>query len=583
MKNIRGMRLGIAVLYLVCACFLTGCSNSSGTSQTSSESTVHTEDSSDPNNTDHLPEESTTLSDPVRDVDTPSSNYDENTDALKIVDLKAFETYSCNDGEYFYTFDSIVPQFEFHNSAFTEQENKLNQYFKKRQDNSNDATSEPSEFTNYKKIDRSLIESLLSENPQYNTSTTQSYTVLQTEDRYCSILMDCYMYGGGAHGSGWIEGYFIDLFTGDVLSLPDLFDSTDDFRHYVANYFYKEYYAEYSGLSQWDKETLFELFDTEAGSNWYIKDNALFVEYGDYALGSYADGHQLLSIPLEYCSDYWNDRFMTFFDTIEPKGTVFTESELQEEEFPIYYGIVRTEMDALNVRNAPSKNAEKIGEIEKGMEVGVYSEKDGWCEIRYNGEVGYIAKEYVEMVSGEFAKPVIYLYPEKTTEVSVKLELANGKLTCSYPEYHNGWNVIAYPDGTIKNKADNDDYSYLYWESESEFQADFSTGFVVKGEDTAAFLKEKLSFMGLTPKEYNEFIVYWLPIMQNNPYNLVAFQMESYTDAAKLEIEPEPDSLLRIFMAFKALDHPADIPPQTLDTFERNGFTVVEWGGTEIK
>ena len=31
------------------------------------------------------------------------------------------------------------------------------------------------------------------------------------------------------------------------------------------------------------------------------------------------------------------------------------------------------------------------------------------------------------------AKPVIYLYPEQTQEVSVQLEL-DGKLTCAYPE-----------------------------------------------------------------------------------------------------------------------------------------------------
>ena len=46
------------------------------------------------------------------------------------------------------------------------------------------------------------------------------------------------------------------------------------------------------------------------------------------------------------------------------------------------------------------------------------------------------------------AKPVIYLYPEQTQEVSVQLEL-DGKLTCAYPEYGSGWRVKAYPDGTL--------------------------------------------------------------------------------------------------------------------------------------
>ena len=42
------------------------------------------------------------------------------------------------------------------------------------------------------------------------------------------------------------------------------------------------------------------------------------------------------------------------------------------------------------------------------------------------------------------------------------------------------------------------------------------------------------------------------------------------------------DSLLRVFMAWKGLDKPVEVEPQELPGFERSGFTVVEWGGTEI-
>jgi len=60
------------------------------------------------------------------------------------------------------------------------------------------------------------------------------------------------------------------------------------------------------------------------------------------------------------------------------------------------------------------------------------------------------------------------------------------------------------------------------------------------GQDTAAFLQEKLNYLGLTPKEYNEFIVYWLPQMKDIPYNLITFQSAAYTDNAVLTITPEP-------------------------------------------
>lgn len=109
-----------------------------------------------------------------------------------------------------------------------------------------------------------------------------------------------------------------------------------------------------------------------------------------------------------------------------------------------------------------------------------------------------------------------------------------------------------------------------------------SKGFVVKGEDTAEFLKKTLSQMGLTPKEYKEFIVYWLPQMQDNPYNLITFQQELYVDNAVLHITPKPDSILRIFMAYQPIEKYIEIEEPVIKTFERNGFMVVEWGGCQI-
>jgi len=178
-------------------------------------------------------------------------------------------------------------------------------------------------------------------------------------------------------------------------------------------------------------------------------------------------------------------------------------------------------------------------------------------------------------------KPVIYLYPEEKTEVSVTLDY-NGKLTCTYPFYDNGWTVTANPDGTLTD-ANGQTYNYLYWEGETNAQYDLSKGFCVKGEDTAEFLEYALAELGLTRREANEFIVFWLPMMQNNEYNIISFQGTTYTDSAKLNIDPAPDTLIRVFMAWQASEIYVNIPEQELNAPAREGFTVVEWGGTEIK
>lgn len=181
------------------------------------------------------------------------------------------------------------------------------------------------------------------------------------------------------------------------------------------------------------------------------------------------------------------------------------------------------------------------------------------------------------------AKPVIYLNPTEETVITVQLDY-DGTLTTTYPAYGDGWTVTAKPDGTLTSLSDGREYSYLFWEGEtSAMEYDFSQGFCVKGEDTAAFLQEILPQIGLIPREYNEFIVYWLPQMEGNAYNLISFQGSNYTDHARLTIDPEPESLLRVYMAWKPLEEAVDIEPQTFEGFERQGFTVVEWGGCAVK
>lgn len=180
---------------------------------------------------------------------------------------------------------------------------------------------------------------------------------------------------------------------------------------------------------------------------------------------------------------------------------------------------------------------------------------------------------------GAALKPVIYLYPEAETSFTVTLDY-NGQLTTTYPIYKNGWQGIAEPDGTLY--VEDKEYSYLFWEGQDNNVYDMSKGFVVKGEDSAAFLQDTLAEMGLLPKEYNEFIVYWLPQLEKNAYNLITFQQKTYTNHAVLTIEPKPDSVLRVFMVYQKLEAPVEVSEMEIMPFKREGFTVIEWGGCEL-
>ncbi len=183
---------------------------------------------------------------------------------------------------------------------------------------------------------------------------------------------------------------------------------------------------------------------------------------------------------------------------------------------------------------------------------------------------------------GAYAKPVIYLYPEEQTDVSVRVRLPeDGELTCTYPEYGEGWKVTAMPDGTLYDE-NGDEYYCLYWEGTGAVRLNMSEGFCVRGEDTAAFLREKLMYIGLTAREANEFIIYWLPQMQNNPYNVITLHTADYAAGVPLEVSPAPAASIRVFMTFSASDEPVAISAQTLPHYERNGFTLVEWGGCAL-
>ena len=183
------------------------------------------------------------------------------------------------------------------------------------------------------------------------------------------------------------------------------------------------------------------------------------------------------------------------------------------------------------------------------------------------------------MQAVEMAKPVIYLYPETDTDVSVKVHPNKG-LTITEPDYKNGWFVKATPSGILYNYDDKTAYPYLFWEGHGLDYDRPQEGFVVAQNEIKSFLISKLEQQGLIAKEYNEFIEYWEPLMKEKPYYFITFVPQAKFDRlAPLEINPQPDTIIRVFMDYQGLDTLVKVKPQTLTTPERNGFTGVEWGG----
>ena len=181
-------------------------------------------------------------------------------------------------------------------------------------------------------------------------------------------------------------------------------------------------------------------------------------------------------------------------------------------------------------------------------------------------------------------KPIIYLYPNEEMKLSVKL-VNSENITCSYPKYVNNWNVFAKPNGDLLDLNTGRSLYSLYYESKNVVKFDVKEdGFIVKGEDAAKFLEEKLAILGLNEREAEEFIIYWLPKLESNKYNYIRFATkEEINENMPLEFSLKPDTLIRVLMTYKGLEKPMDVHEQQLVTPSRTGFVAVEWGGTEIK
>ena len=178
-------------------------------------------------------------------------------------------------------------------------------------------------------------------------------------------------------------------------------------------------------------------------------------------------------------------------------------------------------------------------------------------------------------------KPAVYLYPKTKTLVNVKV-FPKGELTYTDPKYPNatGWMAHAYPNGDIE--VNNIFYPYLYYEAKIQDQLIQvpEEGFAVKSEDLSKLFDQLLPKLGLSQKESNEFKDYWVKSLPNSPYYFVGVLPQEHIDFLEpLEINPKPDTNIRVHLYFKLLDKPIEVKSPIIETPKRNGFTMVEWGG----
>jgi hypothetical protein len=179
-----------------------------------------------------------------------------------------------------------------------------------------------------------------------------------------------------------------------------------------------------------------------------------------------------------------------------------------------------------------------------------------------------------------YCKPAIYLYPESTSFINVKINPL-GKILITIPEYPIlGWNVIAFPSGDIYHQ--NTHFDYLFYEASIPDDKIVlpDVGFVIPYNNLNNFLSSLVKKLGLNEKETNQFTEYWLKVLPKSRYYQIKIVEQSELDyISPLNITPFPDSVIRVSLHFTPLEEELSIIEPRIISPIRNGFTVVEWGG----
>ncbi|MDP3987589.1 MAG: hypothetical protein Q8P80_00390 [Candidatus Levybacteria bacterium] len=177
-------------------------------------------------------------------------------------------------------------------------------------------------------------------------------------------------------------------------------------------------------------------------------------------------------------------------------------------------------------------------------------------------------------------KPAIYLYPQNPTDVNVKVK-TTGFLTYTDPLYpKEGWTVKANPDGTIDSQGKI--YDYLYYESKIPdlYINKPNKGFIVPFYELPAFYENLLPKLGLSEKQTEDFKNYWTKALHYSPYYFVGvMKTEDIEKIEPLSIIPKPLTLVRVRLYFEALNNLIPVEKPSILTPQKEGFTVVEWGG----
>ncbi|KAG6899531.1 hypothetical protein C0993_009347 [Termitomyces sp. T159_Od127] len=224
-------------------------------------------------------------------------------------------------------------------------------------------------------------------------------------------------------------------------------------------------------------------------------------------------------------------------------------------------------------------------------------------------------------------KPAIYVFSPEDIDVTVSVTLNKDmEFTTVYPIVpikklkpqgeKIQWDVHASPDGSLMACETGLELSSLFWEADlnarsfsrsrqGEIPGTWSlsdaNSVVLSSDDITGYLQRALLFLGLHTEARTNFVTFWLPTLMSHKHIALRFMPQAeYSMIVPLDIKPQPDVIIRVFMLFQGVmdlelwpsarrrahddvSFWADIVGvDSAAAFNKDLSRVLEWGAMEI-
>ncbi len=181
-------------------------------------------------------------------------------------------------------------------------------------------------------------------------------------------------------------------------------------------------------------------------------------------------------------------------------------------------------------------------------------------------------------------KPNIYLYNDRLCnlqQMDIHIEFLRPDLLLkTIPEYdaNTGWNVRVSGEGTLS--VNREKYEYLFYESQTDLggvQTEYGVRIPVEGRRDA--LNRAIEGYAFNKREKEDFLEFWCEKLDaETEYVMYPQETEKVDKMMPLSLSEKPDNYRRLWYAFSP-DNGQEIKEYMAMPIERDGFTLVEWGG----